>query len=74
MRPGSEFLRELNESDHTLGNIPIVSYHTPMDLIILPPESSVWSVAENRSHSVALHPLMLHTKSVLDDIEKRFTK
>ena len=72
MRPGSEFLRELEASEDTLDGIPIVSYRTPMDLIILPTSSSVWERAENRSHVVALHPLMLHTKSVLDDIERRF--
>jgi triacylglycerol lipase len=72
MRPGSEFLGKLQSSQHTLKDIPIVSYRTPLDLIILPTDSSVWEIAENRSHLVALHPMMLHTKSVLDDIEKRF--
>lgn len=72
MRPGSSFLKDLEETEGTLGDIPIVSYRTPMDLIILPTHSSVWARAENRSHKVALHPLMLHTKSVLDDIERRF--
>lgn len=71
MRPGSEFIRELEKTEDSLGEIPIVSYRTPMDLIILPTASSVWSRAENRSYRVPLHPLMLHTKSVLDDIEKR---
>jgi len=72
MRPGSPFLKDLEETEDTLGDIPIVSYRTPMDLMILPTHSSVWARAENRSHNVALHPLMLHTKSVLDDIERRF--
>lgn len=74
MRPDSPFLRDLAETQDTLGDIPIVSYRTPFDLIILPADSSVWDRAENRSHLVALHPLMLHTRSVLDDIERRFTK
>lgn len=74
MRPGSAFLRDLEETEDTLGNIPIVSYRTPLDLIILPTDSSIWERAENRSHTVALHPMMLHTRSVLDDIERRFTK
>lgn len=73
MRPGSEFLQKLQASENTLKDIPIVSYRTPMDLIIIPTESSVWDRAENRSYNVALHPLMLHTKVVLDDIEKRLT-
>ncbi len=73
MRPGSEFLKTLQASEEKLSDIPIVSYRTPLDLIILPTESSVWERAENRSHLVAMHPMMLHTKSVLDDIEKRLT-
>jgi triacylglycerol lipase len=71
MEPGSDFLRELEKTEGTLGDMPVVSYRTPMDLIILPTASSVWKRAENKSYKVALHPLMLHTPSVLDDIEKR---
>ncbi|MBC7981187.1 MAG: lipase [Armatimonadetes bacterium] len=74
MRPGSPFLRSLEETEDSLGNIPIVSYRTPMDLMILPTASSIWQRAENRCYNVPLHPLMLHTKSVLDDIEQRFIK
>jgi triacylglycerol lipase len=74
MRPGSPFLQDLEETEDTLGDMPIVSYRTPMDLIILPTNSSIWERAENYSYTVALHPLMLHTRSVLDDIERRFTK
>jgi triacylglycerol lipase len=73
MRPGSDFLRELEETENTLGDMPIVSYRTPMDLIILPTTSSVWDRAENKSYNVVLHPLMLHTNSVLTDIEKGLT-
>ncbi len=73
MRPGSEFLQKLHASEKNLKDIPIVSYRTPLDLIIIPTDSSVWERAENRSYNVALHPLMLHTKPVLDDIEKRLT-
>jgi len=72
MQPGSDFLCGLRETESTLGDMPVVSYRTPLDLIILPTSSSVWDRAENKSYNVALHPLMLHTNSVLDDIEKRF--
>ncbi|QTN32581.1 alpha/beta fold hydrolase [Akkermansiaceae bacterium] len=71
MQPGSEFLRGLEETESALGDMPVVSYRTPMDLIILPTSSSVWKRAENKSFRVALHPLMLHTPSVLDDIERQ---
>lgn len=71
MRPGSPFLKDLEATEDRLGDIPVVSYRTPMDLIILPTDSSVWKRAENQSYPVILHPLMLHSKPVLDDIEKR---
>lgn len=71
MRPGSEFLQKLHASEDNLKNIPIVSYRTPFDLIIVPTDSSVWDRAENLKYNVSLHPLMLHSKPVLDDIEKR---
>lgn len=71
MRPGSEFLKDLASTESSLGEIPITSYRTPMDLMILPTSSLVWARAENYSYNVALHPLMLHSKIVLDDIEKK---
>ncbi len=73
MRPGSDFLRNLEETESVLGEIPVSSYRTPMDLIILPPVSSVWDRAENKSYNVILHPFMLQNKSVLSEIETRFT-
>lgn len=73
MRPDSDFLKDLRKTEHTLGEIPIVSYRTPMDLVILPTTSSVWERAENHAHNVVLHPLMLHSGAVLDDIERRLT-
>lgn len=71
MRPGSEFLRELQSTEHTLGDIPVISYRTPLDLMILPSTSSVWERAENVAHTVALHPLMLRDRNVLEDVERR---
>ncbi len=71
MRPGSGFLAGLGESESKLGNMPVVSYRTPMDLIILPPTSSIWKRAENLEFPVLMHPLMLNSGKVLDDIERR---
>lgn len=71
MRRGSEFLRELADSEDALGDIPVVSYRTPLDLMILPSTSSIWERAENKAHTVAMHPLMLKDSRVLDDVERR---
>ncbi len=71
MRPGSRFLADLEETENRLGRMPVVSYRTPMDLVILPPASSIWDRAENHEFPVILHPLMLSSRKVLDDIENR---
>jgi triacylglycerol lipase len=71
MRPGSPFLADLAATDSRLGSIPVTSYRTPMDLIILPARNSVWERAENLEFPVLLHPLMLNDRQVLDDIERR---
>jgi triacylglycerol lipase len=71
MRPGSGFLTQLAETEPALGKMPVVSYRTPMDLIILPASSSVWQRAENFEFPVLLHPLMLTSRPVMADIERR---
>lgn len=71
MRPNSPFLAKLDASTYRLGTMPVVSYRTPLDLVILPPRSSVWDRAENLEYPVILHPLMLSSQRVLADIERR---
>ena len=74
MRPGSRFLAGLQQTENRLGKMPITSYRTPMDLVILPPTSSVWDRAENLEYPVILHPLMLNSNAVLSDVERRLMK
>ena len=74
MRPGSPFLTQLDHTQSRLGKIPITSYRTPMDLIILPPTSSIWDRAENLEYRVLMHPLMLTSGPVLADIEQRLLR
>ncbi len=74
MRPGSRFLTDLRNTQDSLGKMPVTSYRTPMDLIILPPTSSIWDRAENLEYPVILHPLMLTSNRVLTDIEHRLVK
>lgn len=71
MRPGSAFLRRLQETEATLAKVQLVSYRTPMDLMILPATSSVWERAVNLDFPVLLHPLMLSDEDVLGDVERR---
>ena len=70
MRPGSQFIANLDKTEGQLGKIPVISYRTPMDMIIVPPSSSIWDRAENLEFRVALHPLMLSSNDVLSDIER----
>ncbi len=74
MRPGSQFLADLQRTEDRLGKIPVTSYRTPMDLIILPPASSVWERAENLEFPIIMHPLMLTSGRVLADVERRLVK
>jgi triacylglycerol lipase len=74
MRPGSPFLKHLRETEGHLGKMTLVSYRTRLDLVILPPRSSVWDRAENVEYPVALHPMMLTSQRVVNDIEKRLVK
>jgi len=71
MRTGSPFLADLARTEDRLDGIPVVSYRTPMDLIILPADSSVWARAENVSYNIPAHPLMLQSGKVISDIERR---
>jgi triacylglycerol lipase len=74
MRPGSPFLTQLAATQGKLGDIPVTSYRTPMDLIILPSTSSVWDRAENLEYPVTGHLLMLTSPKVLNDVERRLEK
>jgi triacylglycerol lipase len=40
MRPGSPFLRELNSGTTLLGNLPVFTYRTPLDLTVHPARST----------------------------------
>jgi triacylglycerol lipase len=71
MRPDSEFLKNLQSTEPKLGSMPVVSYWTPMDLIILPAHSSVWDRADNIKTHSPLHPLMVTSRTVLNDISRR---
>lgn len=71
MRPGSAWLKRLHETENRLGKIPIVSYRTPADLIIIPSKSSEWDRAENISIPCPIHPMMTFSPRVRRDILAR---
>jgi triacylglycerol lipase len=65
MRPGSEFLRDLESDVHRLREVRFTSLWTPFDLIILPQKSSVMAMATNRLIWCLAHPLMVFQPSAL---------
>lgn len=72
MRPGSVFLNELESGQSRLGGMPILSYRTPLDLIIVPSTSSLWERAVNVEVPVLLHAGMTSSAKVIRDLLTRF--
>lgn len=59
MRPGSDFLRDLNGDLSALRQVRFTSVWTPLDLMILPSHSSRLPVGAEIRRWVPAHPLML---------------
>ena len=74
MRPGSSFLNDLAATESELGEIPLFSYRTPLDPMILPSQSSDWQRATNLSFNVFLHPMMPRSKVVIADVLHRLNE
>jgi triacylglycerol lipase len=72
MRPGSEFLRDLAADPSPWGPVAVHCLYTPLDLMILPPTSSVLAGARSvEAIPVALHRWMLSDERVLDAVARR---
>ncbi len=68
MRPGSRFLRELNSPTHAAPPVPVHTYFTPLDLMIIPATSSRLAHARELTVWTPLHRTMLWNPSVAGDI------
>jgi triacylglycerol lipase len=68
MRPGSHFLRKLNEDCSILGEVEITSLWTPLDLIIIPAKSSRPPIGINKPIPVLAHPLMILQRRPLEEV------
>jgi triacylglycerol lipase len=77
MRPGSPFLAALNCDLSTLGHLDVTSIWTPLDLMIMPPESSRLPLGREVLVAAPLHGLMLHDpraiRAVLAALSAPFT-
>ena len=63
MRPGSAFLEDLNGDAAMLERHGFTSIWTPLDLMIVPPTSSVLGVGRERRLLVPAHPLMIYGRT-----------
>ncbi|MGC9941546.1 MAG: alpha/beta hydrolase [Verrucomicrobiota bacterium] len=71
MRPGSEFLRQLDATADTLWEIPVYTYYTPRDLMIIPAASSRLPLATELMVWSPLHRWMLASEKISSDILDR---
>lgn len=71
MRPGSEWLQRLAETESKLGKMPAVTYRTCADLMIVPSRNCDWARAENVRVACPIHALMSCDPDVRKDILSR---
>jgi triacylglycerol lipase len=70
MRPGSDFLKDLNRDAAMPDRIRVTSLWTPFDLMIVPATSSVWSAGRSMRVNVAAHPFMIRDRRVLGLVDQ----
>jgi triacylglycerol lipase len=70
MRPKSELLEKLNSESSlmALQEIPIHSYYTPLDEVIVPARSSELESAHNQRFLSLIHPLMIYKEKVQEKL------
>ncbi len=73
MRAGSPFLAALDRDVECYRRIPVVSYWTPFDLVILPPRSSLLPFAENVEIRSLCHQCLLYHHDLHADVRRRIT-
>lgn len=69
MRQQSNFISQLEDKDHRIANrCQPLSLWTPLDLIILPQNSSEWCIAKNEKYLVSMHPAMIRSPRIIKRI------
>jgi triacylglycerol lipase len=70
MRPGSEFLQDLNRDAAILERIQFTTIWTPFDLMIFPARSSELGCGQSMRVNVAIHRLMVRDRRVLELVHR----
>src|SRR5262249_57307730 len=73
LRPDSPFLAELNGDLAALDRVDVTSMWTPLDLMILPPQSSRLPLGREVLVAAPLHALMLHDPRALRAVAEALT-
>lgn len=68
MKPNSDFLRRLHASEHLISDLPLLSFRTPLDLMILPSISSHWNPAENHCLWIPTHAQLPYDRSIQNQL------
>jgi len=73
MRPESAFLENLQKSGHIYEDfeVPITSYRSPLDVVMLPLKSPTWQQGDNVYFWSPIHPALLWTKKLHADLLQR---
>ena len=66
MRPGSAFLRGLDRGVGALRGLPVYTYRTPFDLMVVPPGSSRIAFSAERVVWCPLHSMLPGCQAVMD--------
>ena len=67
----SRFLQSLNQNEVVWQHIPVCTYWTPFDLMIVPATSSLWPVGETKTILCPLHPWMVKNPRLVNDLATR---
>ena len=59
MRRGSSFLRDLAKDDAALSRVKFTTFHTPLDLVVVPASSAEMPQARNVRVWASLHPSLI---------------
>ena len=68
MRPGSSFLRQLDAGANALGTLPVYTYRTPLDLMVIPSKGSRIASAPELAVWCPLHALLPGDPRIIDHI------
>jgi triacylglycerol lipase len=69
MRPGSDFLRDLQTDANVLREVKFTSFYTPLDTVVVPAKSSAMPQARNIALWATIHPSFLLEKRCLKAVE-----